>query len=121
LAEQLQITLRSFLRKTLNSYILKAGIRKTGATLIRKGRSRDWILEVNNIQIQQIIELVETSDQSSWQWLVKVLKVRCQRLTQNELLNIIERNPAISLNQLVGLTNCTRSQAREVLDKFEWQ
>ena len=121
MAEQVQITLRSFLRKTIDSYLLKAEIRQTGAKLMRKGRSRNWVLQANNVQMQQIIELIERSDQISWLWLVKVLTEQRQQLTENELLNIVERNPSITLNQLVSLTNCTRAQARDVLDQFEWR
>jgi len=120
-AQHVRIILRSFVRKTINSYQLKAAIRQSGATLIRKGRSRDWILEVNALQIQQIVEFINGADQSSWLWLLKVLSDQRQQLTEQELLNIVQRNPAISLNQLIGLTNCTRAQARQVLDQFEWQ
>lgn len=121
MAGQIQIILRSFLRKTINSYLLKADIRETGAKLMRKGRSRNWVLQANSVQMQQIIELIERSEQSSWLWLVKVLSEQRRQLTENELLNIVERNPSITLNQLISLTNCTRAEARVVLDRFEWR
>jgi Ribosome recycling factor len=121
LAEQVQITLRSFLRKTVNSYLLKADIRKTGAKLMRKGRSRNWVLQANNEQMLQIIELIERSEQTSWLWLIKVLTEQRQQLTEHELLNIVKRNPSITLNQLISLTNCTHSEARAVLDLYEWR
>ncbi|NRA55268.1 MAG: hypothetical protein HRU23_14080 [Gammaproteobacteria bacterium] len=120
MAEQVQMNLLSFQRKTINSYQLKADIRATGAVLMRKGRSRNWILQADNEQIQQIIAHIEQAEQPSWLWLIKVLNKQHQQLTSQQLLNLVERNPAISLNQLIGLTNCTRAQAREAMDQFEW-
>lgn len=120
MAEQVQIVLRSFLRKTINSYLLKADIRGTGAILMRKGRSRNWVLQATSMQMLQIIELIEHAEQPSWLWLAKYLGEQRQQLTDNELLNIVARNPAITINQLVALTNCTRCQARDVLDKYEF-
>ena len=87
---------------------------------MRKGRSRNWILQANSEQMQHIIELIEQAEQPSWLWLIKVLHKQHQHLTEQQLLNIVERNPAITLNSLVALTNCTREQGRVVLDRFEF-
>ena len=120
LAEQVQINLLSFQRKTLNSYLLKAKIRESGAILMRKGRSRNWIFQANSSQIQQIISDIEIAEQPSWLWLVKVLSKQHHQLTASEILNLVKLNPAITINQLVSLTNCTLLQARAALDSFEW-
>ena len=119
MAEQVQINLLSFQRKTLNSYLLKAKIRESGAILIRKGRSRNWILQADSNQIQQIISDIEIAEQPSWLWLIKVLSKQHHQLTESEILNLVKLNPAITINQLVSLTNCTLLQARAALDIFE--
>ena len=120
MSEQVQINLLSFQRKTIDSYLLKAQIRSTGAVLMRRGRSRNWILQANTEQFGQIINLIEAAQQPSWMWLVKVLSKQHQQLSQDQLLKIVKRNPSITLNSLITLTNCTREQGRVVLDMFEW-
>ena len=120
MSEQVQINLLSFQRKTIDSYLLKAHIRSTGAVLMRRGRSRNWILQANTEQFGQIINLIEAAQQPSWLWLVKVLSKQHQQLSQDQLLKIVKRNPSITLNSLITLTNCTREQGRVVLDMFEW-
>lgn len=120
MAEQVQINLLSFQRKTLNSYLLKAKIRESGAILMRKGRSRNWILQADSRQIAKIIADIEIAEQPSWLWLMKVLSKQHHQLTESEILNIVKLNPAITINQLVSLTNCTLAQARAVMDLFEW-
>ena len=59
LAKKTQILLREFLRKSVESYLLKAIIRNSGAHLSRKGRSRHWILIADRVQIAKIIEQIE--------------------------------------------------------------
>lgn len=120
MAEKKQITLRAFLRKCFDSYLLKAIIRDSGALLSRTGRSRNWILIADVQQIATIIAKVEQAEQPSWLWLAKLLREQRAQMTQDELLNIVKRNPAISVNQLTALTDCTLAQARQTLDIIEW-
>ncbi|MDP2559888.1 ribosome recycling factor family protein [Psychrobium sp. 1_MG-2023] len=120
MADKKQLLLRAFLRKCFDSYLLKAIIRDSGAHLSRKGRSRDWILIADAQQMQSIVSQIEQAQQPSWQWLVKLLKEQRMQLTHNELVNLVKRNPAISTNQLIGLTDCTLAQARAALDEVEW-
>lgn len=119
-AEKTKIILNAFVRKCFDAYLLKAIIRDSGAHLSRKGRSRNWMLIADAKQISLIINEVEAAEQPSWLWLAKLLREKKQSLTQQELLNLVKLNPAISTNQLIALTDCTLVQARQVLDEAEW-
>lgn len=48
------ITLNGFVKRTLNTEVLKVAIKSTGATLTRKGRSKNWLLQANDEQIRNI-------------------------------------------------------------------
>lgn len=119
-AAKTKILLRSFLRKCFDSYLIKAIIRDSGAHLSRKGRSRDWILIADAAQIAKIVELVEQAPQPSWQWFAKLLREQREQLTHEQILELVQRNPAISTTQLITLTDCTLAQARKALDDVEW-
>ena len=112
--------LNAFVRKCFDAYLLKAIIRDSGAHLSRKGRSRHWILIANAHQISRIIDEVESAEQPSWLWFSTLLGQQRQSLTQQELLALVKRNPSISTNQLISLTDCTLTQARAALDEAEW-
>ena len=114
------VKLNGFVRRTQNTDQLKAGIKATGATLNRKGRSRNWTLSATHEQFRQIIQFLNESEQDSWLWLIKYLKDNKPPLTYEELLAIATQNPGITLNQLVSLTDCTLIQARKALDAAEW-
>ncbi len=116
-----KIILNSFVRRTDNTDGLKALIKATGAQLTRKGRSRNWLLGVNSQQRQQIIEqLSQADDETSWQWLAKLLIDTREPTSFAELLSIISNDPAITVKQLMALTDCTIGQARAALDEIEW-
>jgi len=119
-AVKTQILLRAFVRKCFDTYLLKAIIRNSGAHLSRKGRSRDWILIADRTQISQIIEHVEASDQDSWRWFSTLLRKQGAQLTHQQILDLVQRNPSISTNQLIALADCTLAQARRALDEMEW-
>ncbi|NRA61049.1 MAG: hypothetical protein HRU25_09100 [Psychrobium sp.] len=120
MAEKTQILLRSFLQKSVESYLLKAIIRDSGAHLSRKGRSRHWILIADRHQIAEIIIQVEQSAQPSWLWFSQLLRQQRTALTHQELLALVARNPSISANRLIALSDCTLAQARQALDDMEW-
>lgn len=120
MAAKTQILLRAFVRKCFDAYLLKAIIRDSGAHLSRKGRSRNWILIADAAQIADIIEQVDSSEQASWQWFSTLLKEQRAQLTHEQILDLVKRNPAISTNQLITLTDCTLAQARKALDDVEW-
>ena len=120
MAEKTKIILNAFVRKCFDAYLLKAIIRDSGAHLSRKGRSRNWMLIADAKQISHIVEEVENAQQPSWLWFSTLLRQQRQSLTQQELLALVKRNPSISTNQLIALTDCTLAQAREVLDEAEW-
>lgn len=120
MAEKKQIKLQAFVRKCFDAYLLKAIIRDSGGQLSRKGRSRNWVLVADAHQIADIIAKVEQAEQPSWLWFALLLREQRAQITQDELLNIVKRNPAISANGLIALTDCTLAQARHCLDKVEW-
>ena len=120
MAEKTKIILNAFVRKCFDAYLLKAIIRDSGAHLSRKGRSRNWMLIADAKQISYIVEEVENAQQPSWLWFSTLLRQQRQSLTQQELFALVKRNPSISTNQLIALTDCTLAQAREVLDAAEW-
>ena len=113
------ITLNSFLRRTLKAYALKAYIRQQGCELKRIGRSRHWLLTANFEQLQAIITFIEHSNEPSWAWLTKLLRNEYQHLNHYELLNIASRIQGVTVNTLIGRTDCTITQARQVIDELE--
>lgn len=115
------ITLPSFLRRILKAYALKAHIRELGCELNRIGRSRNWQLKASFDQIEEIIHLVESSEEPSWQWLAKHLRAQHQHLSHDMLIKIAKKTSGISVNQLMARTDCTIAQARKVIDELEWQ
>lgn len=120
MAEKIKIMLNAFVRKCVDTYLLKAIIRDSGAHLSRKGRSRHWMLIADASQITKIINDIEKTEQKSWQWIVTLLRAQRQSLTQQELLSLVRRNPSISTTQLIQLSDCTLAQARKVLDDAEF-
>lgn len=114
------ITLPSFLRRSLQAYLLKAKIRALGGKLTRIGRSRNWQLVANAEQINDIVLFIEQSEQESWLWLAKHLRQQNQQLCYQSLLNIAKKNAGISVNELMAKTDCTIAEARKVLDDLEW-
>jgi hypothetical protein len=114
-----EIILPSFLRRVLKAYAIKAAIRSTGCTLQRKGRSRHWILTASFEQLEQIIELIHVSEEPSWHWLAKHISNHKQTLTHDELINIANKTPGITVNQLMARTDCTIAEARLVIDELE--
>jgi len=115
------ITLNGFVRRTLNTESLKEGIKSTGAKLSRKGRSRNWLLQADVEQVQQIIKLISQSGEDSWRWLTKKLIEERPKLNHHELRNIAIQNPSMTVAQLTSLTDCTHLDARIVLDNIEWE
>ena len=114
------ITLNGFVRRTLNTEALKLSIKATGATLTRKGRSRNWQLEADSEQIGDIIRLISESGEDSWLWVGKKLSENKPKLARDQLKEIAKRDPSMTVNRLIALTDCSISDARIVLDEIEW-
>ncbi|MEH6345970.1 MAG: ribosome recycling factor family protein [Bermanella sp.] len=121
MAKLAKIILNGFVKRTLNTDALKAGIKSTGATLTRKGRSRNWILEADSEQIRQIINLISQSGEDSWLWVGKKLYEYRPKLSRAELKKIAKRDPSMTVAQLTLLADCTLIDARTVLDEIEWE
>ncbi len=118
--QQDQIKLNGLVRRTQNTAQLKQLIRDCGAKLSRKGRSRNWMLQADEQQIEQIIDGIYQKDESSWYWLVKVLAENRQKLSLDELLIMAQSDASLTVTQLMGMSDCTIEQARLVLDKAEF-
>ncbi len=119
MAEQVQIILSSFVRKTINSEMLKSHIRSSGATLSRKGRSRNWLLRADHEQIQNIIKLINASGESSWVWIAKKLTDNKPKLNYAELITLAKKKPTITVTEIISLTDCTLAEALSVLHDIE--
>jgi hypothetical protein len=103
----------------MKAYALKAYIRQQGCELRRIGRSRHWLLSANFEQLQSIITFIEHSNEPSWVWLTKLLKNKYQHLSHDELLSIASSIQGLTLNTLIARTDCTITQARQVIDELE--
>ena len=121
MAMLVNITLNGFVRRTLETDTLKLAIKATGATLTRKGRSRNWQLEADSEQIRGIIRLISQSDENSWLWVSKKLSENKPKLTRQQLKEIAKRDPSMTVNRLTALTDCSLRDARIVLDDIEWE
>ena len=113
------IILPSFLRRVMNAYQLKAYIRSLGCELYRIGRSRNWQIKTELHLISEIISIIEQENETSWQWVAKVLRQQNNLLSHRELVAIAKRNSGITLNELINKTDCTLVQARKVIDELE--
>lgn len=113
------IILSSFLRRSLKAYALKSLIRSTGCELSRLGRSRNWRLIANNLQLQEVISLIDSSNELSWQWLSPFLSEHKAQVSHQELVAMVKHKPEITINELLARTDCTLAQARKALDEVE--
>ncbi len=117
---QAKIPLSSLVRRTTDTDVLKTHIRKTGGTISRKGRSRNWVLCANNVQIKQVIEIINLSGEDTWRWVARKLAENIPPTSHDEILGFARQNPTISVAQLVTATDCSPFEARAVLDELEW-
>lgn len=114
------IALPSFLRRVLKAYALKALIREQGCEISRIGRSRNWQLKATFEQLEQIISLIEQSEEISWQWLATHLSKQRKNLGFDMLLTIAQKKPEITVSELMQRTDCTIAEARKVIDTLEF-
>ena len=121
MATPVKITLNGFVKRTMNTEALKAGIKSTGSKLSRKGRSRNWLLLADHNQIRNITTLIYQADESSWLWLSKKINDEKPRLNPDELRILAKRNLTMSASQFVSLTGCSLFDARKILDEVEWE
>ena len=114
------ILLPSFLRKAMRAFELKSLVRSSGCELSRIGRSRNWRISATREQMTAIINMVRESEEETWQWLVTLLEKERGSFTHSEILNLVKRNPGITVNELVVLASCTIAEARLAIDDFEF-
>lgn len=114
------ITLPSFLRRVLKAYALKTLIRQQGCELNRIGRSRNWQLKATFEQLEQVIHIVEQSEEPSWQWLATHLSKQRKNLGFDMLVSIAQKKSGITVSELMQRTDCTIAEARRVIDTLEF-
>ena len=117
----LDIQLNSFVRRINQANQLKTLIKSTGATITRKGRSRNWLLQGDWPQLKSIIQQAQLIDEPSWQWVIKTLQSYQPKPQMAELVDIVKNNPSITLQQLISQTDCTLVEARKAVDVVEWE
>jgi len=121
MANTVQIILPSFLRRVMRAYAIKALMRSTGCELNRIGRSRNWQLKATLEQLEQITQLIESSEEETWQWVALLIQKQHQSYTYDSLIRIAKNKPGITVNELVSKTDCTVAEARKIIDEIEWQ
>lgn len=115
------LTLNSFVRRTQDTQELKHYVACSGARLVRLGRSRNWQLHASTKQLRQIIHLAEARQEPSWNWLLTLLRDSSPAFSDAELLALAKQLPDITVQQLVQQTDCSLLQARQTIDRLEWQ
>ncbi|KZN30009.1 hypothetical protein N480_03435 [Pseudoalteromonas luteoviolacea S2607] len=115
------IQLNSFVRRVEKKDELKALIKSSGAKLNRKGRSRHWRLQGNWQQFEIIIQHAHIKEEPSWQWVIEKLNGYKPKPQMDELVSIVKRNPAITLQKLIAQTDCTLIEARKAFDIAAWE
>jgi hypothetical protein len=113
------IYLPSFIRRTLKPHELKVYIRQLGCDLHRLGRSRNWELKANFIQLKAIVDFIEHRNEISWFWLAKLLRSKYQCLNHQSLLLIAKGIEELTIAGLMAQTDCSLAQARRILDEIE--
>lgn len=113
------VKLPSFLRRIVNSDVLKAHIKETGCNLTRIGRSRNWQLKASVSQLQNIVLFIEYENEDSWIWLSTLLKKEYLHLSHDSLLALARRLDNVTITSLMAHTDCTLVQARKILDELE--
>ncbi|KZZ65270.1 hypothetical protein A3765_05970 [Oleiphilus sp. HI0130] len=119
--QQISISLNSFVRRTNHTQTLKTLIRASGAQLERKGRSRNWILNVTNEQAIHLRNAMESSGEETWLWIEKSLSAHLPTLSLTEIQTIAQKHWPITVTQLISLTNCRIAEARTAIDRIEWE
>ena len=115
------VNLNSFVRRTDNNSQLKNLLRSHGGQLKRVGRSRNWQMTVPLNGLLALIRVIESSGESSWLWVGKLLEQRKPKLSSDQLSQIAREHSNISVAQLVSLTDCTMGEARRAIDTLEWE
>ncbi|KZY67386.1 hypothetical protein, partial [Oleiphilus sp. HI0067] len=108
------------IRRVENAQDLKCLIKDQGVTLTRRGRSRNWTIELNTEQSINLQKSIESAKQESWLWVANLLKKQRPELNLKDLKTLAKEHWPISVNQLMRLTDCTSAQARLVIDEIEW-
>ena len=115
------VNLNSLVRRTYNTSQLKNLLRSHGGQLRRVGRSRNWQMTVPLNGLLALIRVIESSGESSWLWVGKLLEQRKPKLSSDQLSQIAREHSNISVAQLVSLTDCTMGEARRAIDTLEWE
>jgi len=116
-----KFNLNSLVRRTNQTHKLKALFKSVGATLCRKGRSRNWTLLINTDQIEAITSLIRESEENTWLWVVKIISDNKRAWSIIELFDYAKKNRSITVTSLMSESDCTLSEARKTIDALEWE
>jgi len=100
--------------------MLKALIGTCDGKLSRKGRSRNWCLEISLSQSKRLLDLIYQGNEPSWLWLAKLLSELKFSQTAEILVEIVSNDPNITVSKLMSMTACSASEARNAIDLIEW-
>jgi len=119
--KQQQYMLNSLVRRTDKTNELKVLIKSSGATMTRRGRSRNWVLHADILQINIISTGIIEAHEVSWLWLIKLFSNNKYIWTESELLSYARKSSASTVTKLMSETDCTIVEARKVIDLLEWE
>lgn len=120
MTEPIILNLKGFVQRTKKTNQLKLLFKSSGATLTRKGRSRNWQVSVKPEQMIRISQEIELACEPSWLWISKQISDRKLNFSFEELLRIAKENLPVTVTSLVSMTDCTISEARKAIDYLEW-
>lgn len=95
-----------------------------GCMLKRIRRSRNWQVEGCYFSLRTLISELAKGDSLKFQYVIKKLSeaianIEPPRTIEQQLADLIKKNPNITLNELVAETGCEISQARQVRFHYE--
>jgi predicted HTH transcriptional regulator len=119
-SNQQTLELNGFVRRSHNTTVLKELIQSFGGKLSRKGRSRNWRLEISHKQSKKLVVAIYQHNEPSWLWVAKLLAELKVSNDQETLLDITKENPSITTKELIAMTDCSVAEARKAIDLIEW-
>lgn len=95
-----------------------------GCMLKRIRRSRNWQVEGSYFSLRSLISELAKGDSLKFQYVIKKLSeaianIEPPRTIEQQLADLVQKNPNITLNELVAETGCEISQARQARFHYE--
>lgn len=111
-AKRVLIQLNSFVHRVDNKADIMQAAVQCGCELKRIRRSRHWQIAGEIAQLQRFAQLVATP------WISTKIDQACEKY-RPAIVEILERNPDISVGELVQQSGCSVPDARAAIDKHE--